>query len=244
MSFQILPNLTSSWPGSRSRLPAAVDDMYLGCGGAMAAMVRSMFFPRENTGRFGEAWQGAAGCANSKVTDPEDRALTRDHLQAICVYTSGRGKFHATFNAAVQKPVKNYRNGFPYHSVHFWLTSAVQILSQSKRCQQTFRRTNQRFSARVGDVMSFGFFASSSLDPKLKRFGTKTCFKIRTCSGGFLKHYPTLGYLEQEVLVPPYEMFRVTGKEKGGGDLCDCEVVYLLQSAGVHSSFNCRAVNS
>ncbi|KAJ4919685.1 hypothetical protein JOQ06_026333, partial [Pogonophryne albipinna] len=80
----------------------------------------------------------------------------------------------------------------------------------------------------------------------LKDFGTETCFKIKTCLGASLKEYPVFGD-EQEVLIPPYETFKITKIIRGRNkfpDLKDCEVVFVLESAGVMSSVNCNAVRN
>lgn len=79
----------------------------------------------------------------------------------------------------------------------------------------------------------------------MTHFGKKTCFKIKTCLGAFLKHYPHFEKVEEEVLIPPYEFFRITekieGKDVRPEGLSDCELVYFLESAGVHSNLNCKA---
>lgn len=48
-----------------------------------------------------------------------------------------------------------------------------------------------------------------------------------------MKHYSAFWDLEQEVLIPPYEMFKMTAKKRGGDveGLTDCEVVYVLETA-------------
>lgn len=210
-------------------------------------MVKDKYFEKENTGKFADVWKKAETCANRnlKHRNKGDEALTKDHMQAICVYTSDDQKFYKTFNDAVRTKRKIYGNSFPFHSLHFWLTSAVQILNNNRKCQITYRRTKSAFTGKVAQIIRFGFFASTSLSPGLKRFGEKTCFKITTCSGAVLKKYPHLEDKEQEVLIPPYEMFNITKKreKKFVENLTDCEVVYFLQSAGVQSNLDCHAAN-
>ncbi|XP_031696882.1 erythroblast NAD(P)(+)--arginine ADP-ribosyltransferase-like [Anarrhichthys ocellatus] len=223
----------------------AVDDMYIGCNETMTTMIKDKYFKEENTGKFADVWKRAQRFVEKRLKnrDKGDEALTKDHMQAICVYTAEYPKFYGTFNDEIQKGMSTYRTSFPFHSLHFWLTSAVQILNNNKNCHTSYRRTHSQYSGNVNQIMRFGFFASSSYKTTQYCFGKKTCFKIKTCSGAFLKHYPCLGKEEQEVLIPPYEKFKIIKKTKGlyVEGLVDCEVVYILESAGVHSNLNCNA---
>ncbi|XP_073324202.1 T-cell ecto-ADP-ribosyltransferase 1-like [Pagrus major] len=224
----------------------AVDDMYFGCNATMAEMVKNTYFKKENAGQFGKFWKLAKRCTNKNVEHIEngDKALTKDHLQAICVYTSGYQNFYETFNAAVRTERKNYASSFSFHSLHFWLTSAVQILSNNRNCLTTYRRSKAVFKGKDKQMIRFGSFTSSSKKTDLTQFGSKTCFKIRTCSGAYLKNYPHLNNTEEEVLIPPYEMFQITAKIKNKSleDLPDCEVVYVLESKGIQSNLNCSMI--
>ncbi|XP_056247560.1 erythroblast NAD(P)(+)--arginine ADP-ribosyltransferase-like isoform X1 [Seriola aureovittata] len=227
---------------SMSMATHAVDDMYSGCNGSMSRQVTDSYFERENSGAFARVWRKAEPCANKRLREKSegDEALTKNHLRAICVYTANHEHFYKTFNDHVRSDMSKYTTSFPFHSLHFWLTSAVQILSDNMKCHTTYRRTELQFTAQVGHVVRFGFFASSSFKTSLTHFGHKTCFQIKTCAGAFLKHYSAIRLEEQEVLIPPYEMFRVTMGPPGKG-LGDCDIVHILQSAGVHSNVNCKA---
>lgn len=225
----------------------AVDDMYDGCNENSEEMISSTYFKKENTGIFADVWKNATDCANDdlKQKDKEDKALNKNHMQAICVYTSAYKDFYVMFNSHVRKNRTLYGADFPFHSLHFWLTSAIQILNK-KTCYTAYRRTDREFTGEINQTMRFGSFASSSYSKTLTHFGNKTCFKITTCSGGFLKHYSDFGATQQEVLIPPYEMFKITDKMTGQDvdSLPGCEVLYKLQSAGVHSNLNCVVGNS
>ncbi|XP_078135330.1 ecto-ADP-ribosyltransferase 5-like [Sander vitreus] len=240
-------NLPEAKSGIRmSMVEDAVDDMYLGCHNKMMEMIKSTYFKKENKmSQFNNVWKKAKRCVNKKLQhkDKGDEALTSNHMQAICVYIAENPKFYPTFNDAVRTNRELYGTSFPFHSLHFWLTSAVQILSNNISCHTTYRRTNLEFSGDVNQIIRFGFFASSSNKTTLTHFGKKTCFKIKTCSGAFLKHYSSLGDHEQEMLIPPYEKFKITGKRRGPfvEGLNDCENVYILVSAGVDSNLNCKA---
>lgn len=218
----------------------AVDDMYFTCNETMSEMIQKKYFIKENKGEFADVWKKAQGCADKRYKNRGDEALTKDHMHAICVYMSGYKAFHRSFNDAVQNSMSKYSTSFKFHSLHFWLTSAIQILNNDIKCHTTYRRTKAEFSGKINQIVRFGFFASSSNKTTLTNFGSKTCFKIKTCSGAFLKSHSTLD--EQEVLIPPYERFKITGKKKGlhVEGLNDCEVIYMLESAGVQSNLNCK----
>ncbi|XP_060941084.1 erythroblast NAD(P)(+)--arginine ADP-ribosyltransferase-like [Limanda limanda] len=220
----------------------SVDDMYLGCN-AMAQFVNNKYFKKEDNGTFAVVWKQANKCAIEKFRnkDKKDEALTKNHTQAICAFTSNVQEFYQTFNAAVRTSRKQYGTSFQFHFLHFWLTSAVQILGQNTDCKTTYRRTKGEFSGKVDQIIRFGSFSSSSAKPDQKIFGNKTCFKIKTCLGAPLKNYSKLPN-EEEVLIPPYERFKIIKKikKKIPENLSDCKSVYILESAGVLSNLNCK----
>uniref|UniRef100_A0A3P9I7X3 NAD(P)(+)--arginine ADP-ribosyltransferase n=1 Tax=Oryzias latipes TaxID=8090 RepID=A0A3P9I7X3_ORYLA len=219
----------------------SVDDMYFGCSKMMETKINNKFFEKELKTNFSDIWRKAQPCAD---ISKNNKLLTRNHRQAICVYTSNYEKFYQTFNSAVRTQRNAYGTSFPYHSLHFWLTDAVKILNKEKECLTTYRRTNLEFKGKVGQLIRFGNFASTSKLLNLTHFGQKTCFKIRTCLGAYLEELPELKDKEQEVLVPPYELFKITEKDITGKKIYDCETVYYLQYAGVHSNLNCYAARN
>ncbi|XP_026169581.1 erythroblast NAD(P)(+)--arginine ADP-ribosyltransferase-like [Mastacembelus armatus] len=176
----------------------AVDDMYDGCKDKMAETVNKMYFAKENTGIFAEAWKDATDCTNDNLKNKaeEDKALTEDHMQAICVYTDHKYKFYDLFNNHVLRNRSIYGTNFPFHYLHFWLTSAIQILNTNTKSHTSYRRTKHEFTGEVGQIMRFGLFASSSYNKTLTSFGSRTCFAIKTYYGGYLKYYST--YKEEE----------------------------------------------
>ncbi|XP_042259896.1 T-cell ecto-ADP-ribosyltransferase 1-like isoform X3 [Thunnus maccoyii] len=218
----------------------AVDDKYKGCTERMEKKVEEEYFNKENKGKFQKAWKNAGKCSD-KQKDPEDKALTKNHMKAICAYTSD--EIYNEFNQAVRTGRDIYGSSFKFHYLHYWLTSAIQTLKKSQNCQTTYRRTWHEFTGKVKQKIRFGAFASSSKRTNLKHFGNKTCFKIKTCSGAYLKHYSTFETHEEEVLIPPYERFKITNIIEGRGkfpDLEDCEKVFILESAGEQSNLNCK----
>lgn len=225
--------------------PEAVDDMYHGCTKQMKNSIKKKDLESDLKSvlkletNFIGAWERIETCSTRKP-DTEDKALTKNHMMAICAYTSD--SIYSKFNTAVRTQKKNYGSSFKFLSLHYWLTTAIQILNNNYHCTTAYRRTKLEFIGNVNDRIRFGTFASSSKDTRLTNFGTKTCFKIETCTGAHLKHYSVFGDSEHEVLIPPYEMFKITSSNKADvPELDDCKTVYTLQSAGGKSELNCKA---
>ncbi|XP_022611525.1 erythroblast NAD(P)(+)--arginine ADP-ribosyltransferase-like [Seriola dumerili] len=232
-----------------SMVDHSVDDMYFGCNKEMMDRLNNEFSPEKYEGQFADVWNNAKHCAKSKLIHGDDKALSKDHIQAICAYTSDYKMFYQTFNDAVRTEGNFYGNSsFKFHSLHFLLTSAIQILNNNYNCHTTYRRTNVKFTGQINQRIRFGHFASSSYRQDLTQFGTETCFKIKTCSGALLKNYSVFQN-EAEVLIPPYEVFKITKKIEGQAKVYislgvkSCKVMYILESAGHMSTLNCKAAH-
>lgn len=217
----------------------SVDDMYHDCKDKMEKKVNEKYLNKELVGDFKKAWEdkGVVKCSKKKP-DKGDEALTVNHMHAICAYTSTH--VYREFNQACQKS-----KDFKFYTLHYWLTTAIQILNPKNTCQTTYRRNGAESTGKVGDIIRFGRFASSSKTTGQTSYGIKTCFEIQTCHGAYLKHYSILETKEEEVLIPPYEQFQIKGMIVGKGKhqaLSDCEKVFVLKSIGGKSELNCKAV--
>ncbi|XP_029501245.1 NAD(P)(+)--arginine ADP-ribosyltransferase 2-like [Oncorhynchus nerka] len=249
------PGLNSSIP--LDMVPDSVDDMYNGCTEQMYNKVQKEYLPNEinKVGIFKQAWMKAEGCATiEKVKkrfqkdkskyNPKDK-LPHDHIKAICAYSGGQSKMYPVFNQAVRTSRTEYTTSFQFHSLHFLLTDAIRLLKlKQNTCHTTYRRTNMEFSGEVNKEIRFGLFASSSFLKNLTHFGEKSCFEIKTCFGADLKSYPEMGNYEKEVLIPPYEVFKVTAVlKKENDENLWCNVVYKLKSIKTLSNLNCNIFN-
>ncbi|XP_063740218.1 T-cell ecto-ADP-ribosyltransferase 1-like [Eleginops maclovinus] len=232
---------------AKKRIPLSmgensVDDMYFGCKKEMENLVKDTLFPKEKYVIQSEKdWSITRSLVKKKFDWRKDKDLTMGHITAICIYTAEN--VYKRFNTAVRTERSIYRSMFQYHSLHYLLTSAIQILNSNYHCHSTFRRTKDIYTGKVNQKIRFGSFTSTSYKPNLTHFGKKTCFKIKTCLGAFLKSYSFFNEQEAEVLIPPYETFIITNilnekqvKMKG---LEDCDVVFVLESLGVESNLNC-----
>ncbi|XP_018545072.1 T-cell ecto-ADP-ribosyltransferase 1 isoform X2 [Lates calcarifer] len=223
----------------------AVDDMYFGCTEQMRNKLKNT---QDQLSISNKSQKDLKNCLEKAKKKTDNAALTPDHVQAICTYTSDG--IYKEFNRAVREDKSKYGKSFPYQSLHFWLTDAIQVLNEARRkalkkpesCETTYRRTHDVFTGKVNDRIRLGSFSSTSRRTDLKDFGKETCFVIETCLAAYVAQYSI--YDQEEVLIPPYETFKITKKIEDNKDkpagLTDCEVIYELKHAGGKSVLNCK----
>ncbi|XP_042246294.1 NAD(P)(+)--arginine ADP-ribosyltransferase 1-like [Thunnus maccoyii] len=246
-------------PGLKGQVPLdlapnAVDDMYTGCKDKMENRVKNEYLANEKNKdmNFTLAWVEAEKFYNKKWKRKKGKqpstGLGKEQIMAFYIYTLDKPKIYLDFNNAVRTQKAKYKTTFMYHTLHFFLTDALQTLNACKpvaeRCLTGFRRVNSYFSQDVVNKgIRFGSFTSISMGwyPSAERFGDKTCFEIVTCYGADISLYSKLGESEREALIPPYEVFKVTKIEKRSDRKnLPCEVVYKVKSIGkTLSTLNC-----
>ncbi|KAG7240772.1 hypothetical protein INR49_026401 [Caranx melampygus] len=233
--------------------PNAVDDMYTGCKDKMDNRVKKQYLPNEKNKdkNFTLAWGEAERYYNKKWKRRKGKrpstSLGKEQIMAIYVYTLDKPNVYLDFNTAVRTKRSVYVTAFKYHTLHFFLTDALQTLSSRKpegeRCVTGYRRVNSSFRQDVlNKEIRFGSFTSSSMGdyPRPDRFGNKSCFEIFTCFGADISLYSKVGESEREVLIPPYEVFKVTKVERRSDhQSLPCEVVYKVKSTRTLSKLNC-----
>lgn len=223
--------------------PDSVDDTYEGCQNKMADVQKEYLDNEKNMNpNFKEAWDTVERSQRNKKKKKEDpQKLSKEQVIAIKVYTLDTPKIYPEFNNAVRTQGPEYTTSFRYHALHFFLTRAIQVLNVKRnKCYTGYRRVNQYFSTNVSDQIRFGSFTSSSLfkSPNREKFGDKSCFEIYTCLGADISLY-SRNLIENEVLIPPYEVFNVTEIERRA-DKNPCEVVYKVKSTEEsQSNFTC-----
>ncbi|KAI5607210.1 ecto-ADP-ribosyltransferase 5-like [Silurus asotus] len=222
----ILIMLTVCCPVDGYKLDMAqdsVDDQFIGCEYDMYCLIKYKILPKEFKFdvNFTTTWNGT-----NNIHDYFKRIIK--------VYTSTNGSY-SKLNNAVSSGRPNYKTHFNYKAYHFLLTLAIQTY-QLKKCTFVYRKTPITFDLAVrGQEMRFGRFASTSLNKNLTAFGKTTCFKIKTCFGADISSMSSLSY-EKEVLIPPYEKFKIKKIQK---NKMKCDVLYTLESAGRFSNMNC-----
>ncbi|KAM4750120.1 erythroblast NAD(P)(+)--arginine ADP-ribosyltransferase-like [Anableps anableps] len=234
--------------------PNSVDDMYEGCENKMVTKVKTEFLVNEKktNKNFTLAWNEAEKQYNKKWKPKpgkkRSRTLEKEQNMAIYAYTLDKPEIYAEFNNAVRTQKDQYKGTFQYHSLHFFLTGALKALNfrklKTERCLTGYRRVNKKFKLGILDKqIRFSAFTSSSMGeyPSNEKFGYETCFEIYTCLGADISLYSKFGESEREVLIPPYEIFKVTEiKERSKDKNLPCEVVLKLKSTGnTLSNLNC-----
>nr|XP_034986122.1 erythroblast NAD(P)(+)--arginine ADP-ribosyltransferase-like [Zootoca vivipara] len=228
------------------------DDQYEGCEQTMEeeiARLNQTEFLKNKI--YAKAWKLTA---NLRDDSKWLRNLRPEYSAAIMAYTFEEPKLYLDFNAAVRKAGESkahYQNNFNFKTFHFLLTRALQDLrisnTPSPPCYKVFRGvSNIHFSATVKDTVRFGQFTSSSRQEWIAQGFTadsksgvgqpvaKTIFEIYTCHGVLIREFSDMP-VEDEVLIPPYEQFRVVSSRKGE----DGTTHIQLHSAGKFSKHNC-----
>lgn len=220
--------------------PDSVDDMYYGCSHKMLIRVKRHYLPRSTQEGLHSTYTNLCASKAMKMKDDYD-PLSSDHFKALCAYTAGA---YDDLNRAVRKGKASYKTSFEFHALHFLLTDAIRLLKLNQRsCYTSYRRSRLHFVGAPGQTIRFGSFASSSLSDDLRQFGRRSCFEIRTCFGAYLKSYTEFDSDEDEVLIPPYEMFTIVAVDTSGENDLNCDVVYKLETAGIYSNLNCQALD-
>ncbi|XP_055032340.1 ecto-ADP-ribosyltransferase 5 [Misgurnus anguillicaudatus] len=218
----------------------SVDDRYEGCTEKMEKLVETKYLPEEitaNISGFGKVWENST----KNIPGPKDN-LKRNHLIAISVYTGVI--VYSKFNQDARTGKQKYKDKtYKWYSLHFWLTQAIQTLKKTEKgCKSTFRGTNVTFEGFNNTDIRFGSFTSSSLDRKVTAdFGNQSCFEIETCHGADVSKYSQFPN-QKEVLIPPYETFKVTNIRNGQKDDW-CKTVFVLKSYKITSNLNCAVAS-
>nr|NP_001028818.1 erythroblast NAD(P)(+)--arginine ADP-ribosyltransferase precursor [Gallus gallus]AAX15960.1 GPI-anchored ADP-ribosyltransferase [Gallus gallus]AAX15961.1 GPI-anchored ADP-ribosyltransferase [Gallus gallus] len=223
--------------------PHSFDDQYQGCIHLMEAELEELNRTEFANETFAEEWRNATEKWQrrwGRVSSP--MVLRQDQAIAMLAYTM-EGELYRVFNNATLtagRSRQHYLSSYPFKALHFLLSRALHTLreSQTQRCHNVFRGVRgTRFTAQQGTVVRFGQFISSSLRKKVAEFfGLDTFFSVETCYGVPIKEFSTFPG-EDEVLIPPFEQFRVTNSTYTEG-----RSFIQLRSQGKSSTYNCEFV--
>ncbi|XP_068524987.1 erythroblast NAD(P)(+)--arginine ADP-ribosyltransferase-like [Anas acuta] len=216
------------------------DDQYRGCRYKMEVALKKLHHVEFKNHIYANTWRRADKRWRKQWGNSNhSQVLQREYAVAVLAYTAGTG-LYSQFNAAVREGGRSrgyYLQSFPFKTLHFLLTEALHTLrnAQGRRCYNVYRGVRGiHFMAQINQTVRFGQFASASLHKKAtKRFGQDTFFIVYTCYGVPIwnfSFYPG----EKEVLIPPFEVFKVT---KVIHDFS--RSIIHLRSHSTHSTYNC-----
>ncbi|XP_072201251.1 NAD(P)(+)--arginine ADP-ribosyltransferase 1-like [Excalfactoria chinensis] len=226
--------------------PHSFDDQYKGCENKMKAVL-----PKVNRTEiamnklYADTWKKASAEWQERCSRRSDcPQLTQEQAIAVLAYTDNGGMYKQFNNDTRQgrRSRQHYLESYNFKVLHFFLTQAVQALRESdpKKCYPVYRGVRGiHFTAEIGTDVRFGQFTSTSLQKAAtKQFGQDTFFEATTCYGVPIKK---LSFFEDqdEVLIPPYEVFEVTSITTING-----RPQIQLHSKGPKSFHNCELVNA
>ncbi|XP_072215303.1 NAD(P)(+)--arginine ADP-ribosyltransferase 1-like [Excalfactoria chinensis] len=223
------------------------DDQYKGCEDEMEAVLpkvnRTEF--RKNK-LFAATWKNASAEWQQLCSHPSAcPQLTREQGIAVLAYTAA-GRMSKQFNEDTRQgwiSRQHYLQSYNFKVLHFLLTQAVHALRESdpEECYPVYRGVRGiHFTAKIGTAVRFGHFTSTSQkkDIATKKFGQDTFFEVTTCHGVSIRDFSFFPR-EDEVLIPPYEVFEVTSFTRING-----RPQIQLRSKGTKSRRNCELVKS
>lgn len=221
--------------------PNSFDDQYVGCAHVMWANLQKLKcteFARNYA--YAVGWRKAAAEWQKRwgyLAHPMQ--LRPEQAIALLAY-SAASNLYQQFNAATRQggcSHQYYVHFYHFKTLHFLLTQALFTLRASQpRCYYVYRGVRGiRFMTQRGKSVRFGQFTSTSLRKDVAvNFGQDTFFVVKTCYGVPIKQfsfYPS----EDEVLIPPFEVFEVTNFCTGNG-----RIQIYLRSKGKMSRHNCE----
>ncbi|NXT74747.1 NARE ribosyltransferase, partial [Zapornia atra] len=217
--------------------PNSFDDQYEGCRKAMEAKLNELNCTEfETKTKYSKAWKEATAKLLSRGSELSMQAI------ALMAYTLPEPSLHKDFNEAVHEAGSSrnqYLRNFPYKVMHFLLTKAVQDLGEANghQCYDVYRGVKESFTAQVGETVRFGYFASSSLNrTRAEMYGNHTIFSVHTCCGAPIWDY-ALSKDHKEVLIPPFETFKVMNVSQEGK-----RCIIKLHAQAKHSNYSCEFV--
>lgn len=218
----------------------SIDDMFAGCRSEMAALIDQIgVFEWHANKQFSEAW----AYIEKQAKRPAHTHFRDDHTKVLYMYTFWNLKnFREKFDQTVKALKRGYSTyGFRFHYLYFYLTDAIQMLRGNQTwCRTTYFRTNKHFSEGVinKEIRLGSFTLAASSNRSHLSSGKISCFEIYTCFGADISYYSAIRE-DGQVLIPPYEVFKVTDVLTRKDQ--ECAAVYKLQSTRTpKSDLNCK----
>uniref|UniRef100_A0A8C1K428 NAD(P)(+)--arginine ADP-ribosyltransferase n=1 Tax=Cyprinus carpio TaxID=7962 RepID=A0A8C1K428_CYPCA len=159
---------------------------------------------------FKTMWQSNAACRRAIP------GSTPEHMTALQSYGGASTEFHEKFKELVQNHGRNsstYRDEFPFKSLFFLLTDAMQLTDQ-KKCRTVYSGTEEEYKTTTEQKVRFVSFFPAKLkftdateDASVDE-NTGTVFNITSCSVISLDDYGCSSE-DMDALISPTEVFTV-----------------------------------
>ncbi|XP_075598923.1 erythroblast NAD(P)(+)--arginine ADP-ribosyltransferase-like [Balearica regulorum gibbericeps] len=223
--------------------PSSFDDQYQGCSHMMEEELQELNQTEFANNRvYARAWTYATTeWQRWKTRIRELPVLQPDHTVALMAYILDSNVFRE-FDVAVRvagRSREEYLCAFHFKVLHFLLSEALRVLrdTQPQKCHHVYWGVDVRFTARHQQSIRFGKFTITSLRKDIaQRFGKHTFFSVETCYGVPVRNF-SLFPTEEEVLIPPFEIFKVTNITHNRN-----RTIIQLRSQGASSTYNCEWV--
>ncbi|XP_073335797.1 NAD(P)(+)--arginine ADP-ribosyltransferase 1-like [Pagrus major] len=199
------------------------DDMDDDCRAkAMVVTDKAIMQTWDTSTNFSKAWSNA----EQKSREPVHIYMEKHHSIAIYMYTNVMLQPVKSKHDTEDRTEKQLKETFASRSLYSSLSEAIQVLKHSQlTCLSTKYRTETLLNQNISNkLIRFSTFILGSDRRNFTR--NASCFEIYTCFGADITAYSALKGTSQ-VLIPPYELFKVTDIET---DAQRCKVVYRLKS--------------
>ncbi|KAF4118787.1 T-cell ecto-ADP-ribosyltransferase 1 isoform X2 [Onychostoma macrolepis] len=226
-------------------LPEAADYSFQNCRKEMLQMVTKGLLQTElnNNPDFKTMWKGNATCSK---TIPGSTPL---HMAALKSYAEASSEFRGRFKKLFQtsRGSSTYRDEFPFKSLFFLLTDAMQLMSKNK-IRTVYSGKGKEYSTEIGEKVHFeSFLPAESLYNDVTEDANVfnsigTVFIINSSSVISFEDY---GCDSEEInlLISPTEVFTVTGIKTVHNSNDHFKKITLTHSH-LHSSSNCSGLVS
>uniref|UniRef100_A0A8C0Y0V8 NAD(P)(+)--arginine ADP-ribosyltransferase n=1 Tax=Cyprinus carpio carpio TaxID=630221 RepID=A0A8C0Y0V8_CYPCA len=159
---------------------------------------------------FKKMWKSNAACGQAIL------GSTPEHMAALKSYGDASTGFRKMFKKLVQnhgRSSSTFRDEFPFKSLFFLLTDAMQLTDQ-KKCRTVYSGTEEEYITTIGQKVRFVSFLPAKLkftaatEDAIADENTGTVFNITSCSVISLDEY---GCSSEEIdeLISPTEVFTV-----------------------------------
>ncbi|XP_005454808.1 ecto-ADP-ribosyltransferase 4-like [Oreochromis niloticus] len=170
---------------------------------------------------FSEAWRNA----KQHNRKPQHKHLEKDHSASLYMYTKSiLQPVNLNFKSANRtgKPKETFES----RSLYSFLTEGIQILKHNQvTCVRTHFKAETLLHLNISNKqVRFSTFMLGSDEWNFAR--NISCFEVHTCFGADITYYSALKQNNQ-VLIPPYEIFKVTDIQT---ETKECRISYRLTS--------------